>query len=163
MKVAGEVRQLDQLSSGFASVLKLVQAVVAGYAGFTNERALRDVCGMVFIDEVESHLHLSWQSRIVRLLVELFPNTTFFVTTHSALVTAQCRRGEAYSLSRDESSDTVRSELISSPGTSAFVDLLDDVFGVDVNDLKIEHVSSEDQRETKAALLEMLRERTGHG
>lgn len=157
VKVSGERRQLDQLSSGFASVLKLVQAIVAGYASFTNDRALRDVRGMVFIDEIESHMHLSWQARIVRLLVELFPNTTFFVTTHSALVTAQCRRGEAYRLQRDPDKSVVRSERIDSPGTAAFVDLLDDVFGVDVNTLKIDHSSADDQRQVKTELLEMLR------
>ena len=53
VKVAGESRRLDQLSSGFASVLKLVQAIVAGYASFTNDRALRDMRGRVFIDEIE--------------------------------------------------------------------------------------------------------------
>ena len=157
IEVSGELRQLDQLSSGFASVLKLVQTIVAGYASFTNERALRDVRGMVFIDEIESHMHLSWQARIVRLLVELFPNTTFFVTTHSALVTAQCRRGEAYRLQRDPDEGIVRSERIDSPGTAAFVDLLDDAFGVDVNTLKVDHASADDQRQVKTDLLDMLR------
>jgi len=158
VKVSGERRELDQLSSGFASVLKLVQAIVAGYASFTNERALRDVRGMVFIDEIESHMHLSWQARIVRLLVELFPNTTFYVTTHSALVTAQCRRGEAYRLQRDPDEGVVRSERIDSPGTAAFVDLLDAVFGVDVNALKVERMDPPGQADAKAALLRLIEE-----
>lgn len=158
VKVGGELRQLDQLSSGFASVLKLVQTIVAGYASFTNDRALRDVRGLVFIDEIESHMHLSWQSRIVRLLVELFPRTTFYVTTHSALVTAQCRRDEAYRLQRHPDDDVVRSERIDSPGTAAFVDLLDDVFDVDVNALKVERMDPGGQADAKAALLRLIEE-----
>ena len=156
--IAGEVRQLGQLSSGFSSVLKLVQSIVAGYAAFTNERSVREVRGMVFIDEIESHLHLSWQARIVRLLVELFPNTIFFMTTHSALVTAQCRRGEAYRLARGSEDHVVRSERIESPGTAAFVDTLDDVFGVDVNALKVERMDPQGQADVKAALLKLIEE-----
>ena len=105
-------------------MLKLVQAVVAGYAGFTNERALRDVRGMVFIDEVESHLHLSWQSRIVRLLVELFPNTTFFVMTRRVLLDANALiylfdAGSAGAPS--ERSRERLEEVLSDPDTELFV------------------------------------------
>jgi len=157
IRIGGEARQLDQSSSGFSSLLKLVQTIVAGYAAFTNDRSIADVRGRVFVDEIESHLHVSWQSRIIRLLAELFPNTTFLVTTHSALVTAQCRRGEVYLLERESEDGNVRSRLIESPGNSAFADLLDDVFGVDIDALKIENTRAEDQRESKAALLDMLR------
>lgn len=157
IRVAGETRQLDQLSSGFSSLLKLVQTIVAGYAALSDEKSLRDLKGVVFIDEIESHLHLSWQARIVRLLVDLFPNTTFFVTTHSALVTAQCRPGEAYRLERDPD-EVVRTQLIDAPGTSALADLLNDAFQVDVNKLKLEQMDPALQQKAKEALLQLVRE-----
>ncbi|WLI78241.1 AAA family ATPase [Kosakonia sp. H02] len=81
--------------------LKLVQAIVSGYSYFTNETNIQKVKGIVFIDEIESHLHLSWQANIIPLLKKLFPNTTFYITTHSSIVLAQLKEGEAYNLYRD--------------------------------------------------------------
>ncbi len=39
--------------------------------------------GMVLIDEIELHLHPSWQQKIILILRESFPNIQFIVTTHS--------------------------------------------------------------------------------
>ena len=42
--------------------------------------------GIVLIDEVELHMHPSWQRKIVPMLHKTFPNIQFIVTTHSPLV-----------------------------------------------------------------------------
>ncbi len=157
LKIADEHRQLNELSTGFAAVVKLIQTIVAGYAAFTNDTQLQQVEGFVFIDEIESHLHVTWQSHIVRLLVELFPNTTFFVTTHSPIVIAQCQPGEAYQLSRDKHG-VVRNQRIEAPGRMALVDLLDEAFGVDVNQMKLEQMSPDLQSQGKSRLLDLLRD-----
>ena len=52
---------LSELSSGFTSILKIFQAIIAGYGYFTNEAQLEQVRGFVLIDEIESHLHNEWQ------------------------------------------------------------------------------------------------------
>lgn len=39
--------------------------------------------GIVLIDEIELHLHPSWQQRVVLILRKSFPNIQFIVTTHS--------------------------------------------------------------------------------
>ena len=39
--------------------------------------------GIVLIDEVDLHLHPTWQGRIMPLLINTFPNIQFIVTTHS--------------------------------------------------------------------------------
>lgn len=44
--------------------------------------------GIVIIDEIELHLHPSWQRQIVRNLVNTFPNVQFVFTTHSAMCVA---------------------------------------------------------------------------
>lgn len=77
LKVEGAKRELSQLSSGFSSILKLVQAIVSGYGYFTNETQLQNVKGIVLIDEIESHLHLTWQVNIIPLLKNCFPIQLF--------------------------------------------------------------------------------------
>jgi predicted ATP-binding protein involved in virulence len=42
--------------------------------------------GIVIIDEVDAHLHVSWQKRIGGWLKTHFPNIQFIVTTHSPYI-----------------------------------------------------------------------------
>ncbi len=41
---------------------------------------------MMLIDEIDLHLHPSWQQRVIGDLMRTFPNTQFIVTTHSPQV-----------------------------------------------------------------------------
>ena len=157
LRIDGERRELSAMSTGFSAILKIVQAIVAGFGSLTNAVEIEHVEGMVFIDEIESHLHVGWQARVVGLLRSAFPNATFYVTTHSPLVSAQCADGEVYALVREEG-DVVRSRRISHPGNAVFVDLLRDVFGVDTNRLKLERDGADDQAESKRLLLDLVRE-----
>jgi predicted ATP-binding protein involved in virulence len=50
-----------------------------------GEEAL-NVPGIVLIDEIELHLHPSWQQRIIPDLQRTFPNVQFICTTHSPQV-----------------------------------------------------------------------------
>lgn len=42
--------------------------------------------GVVLIDEIETHLHLALQRKIMPILIHLFPNIQFIVTTHSPFI-----------------------------------------------------------------------------
>ena len=49
---------------------------------------LAEAPGIVCIDEIELHLHPSWQRKILRTLIETFPGCQFVVSTHSPQVIA---------------------------------------------------------------------------
>ena len=155
LKVQGQVTELQHLSSGFASLLKILQAIISGYANFTNELNLTRVRGLIFIDEIESHLHVKWQSSIVVLLKKLFPNTTFFIATHSPIVLSQLHSGEAYLLKRSDDG-VVRSQPIENPDKRILADVLAEVLDVNLNRLKVERMTSESQKDAKAQLLDLL-------
>jgi predicted ATP-binding protein involved in virulence len=155
VKINGEKRQLSQLSTGFASILKIIQSIIAGYGNFTNEQSLQKVKGIVLIDEIESHLHLSWQAKIIPLLKQLFPNTTFYITTHSSIVLTQLEEGEAYRLKRGDDG-VVYSEQIIAPSKAALIDVLKDAFDVDLNKMKHERMSAQQQQNAKKQLLDLL-------
>lgn len=42
--------------------------------------------GIVLIDEIDLHMHPTWQRKVLRVLRETFPNIQFIVTTHSPQV-----------------------------------------------------------------------------
>ena len=159
IKVADQKTELTELSSGFASILKIMQSIVAGYSYFTNETNIARVKGVVFIDEIESHLHTKWQATIIPTLNRLFPNTTFYITTHSAIVLSQLQHGEAYELYRDKADGVVKTELIEHPNNAAFIDLLKDAFDIDINQLKLARDNAPQQTEAKQALLSLLDEK----
>lgn len=159
IKVSDQKTELSELSSGFASILKIMQSIIAGYSYFTNETNIAHVKGVVFIDEIESHLHTKWQATIIPTLKRLFPNTTFYITTHSAIVLSQLQHGEAYELYRDKADGVVKTELIEHPNNAAFVDLLKDAFDIDINRLKLERDNAPRQAEAKQMLISLLDEK----
>lgn len=157
LKIGNQFRALDELSSGFASLVKLIQAIVAGYAHFINTPNLHEVSGIVLIDEIESHLHASWQARIIPTLKRLLPNTIFYVATHSPIVLSQLEEGEAYLLRRD-ADGVVRSSMIDSPDRRAFADVLDDALNVNLNVLKRHRMENSDQHHAKRQLLKLMQQ-----
>lgn len=56
---------------------------------------------VLLIDEVENHLHPTWQRRVIQSLLEHFPGLQIFATTHSPFVVAGLRAGQVHMLKRD--------------------------------------------------------------
>ena len=82
----------SQLSDGYKIVLVLILDLISrilelnsDVQGATPEKLLQ-VPGIVLIDEVDLHLHPSWQQRIITDLQRTFPQIQFIVTTHSPQV-----------------------------------------------------------------------------
>jgi hypothetical protein len=129
-------RPIDKLATGYIAVLKIFQEIVAGYSGWAallpdgSVPNLRELDGVVFIDEIEAHLHPRWQARIVDLLKRSFPHTTFYVTTHSPLVVRQTEPGEAIEILRDGTKVTSRS--LGSPRDWYLADVYAEGFHVDL-------------------------------
>lgn len=158
LKIENQKREISELSSGFTSILKIIQSIIAGYSYFTNELQIANVPGIILIDEIESHLHNKWQVNIIPLLKELFPKTIFFITTHSPIVISQLKSGEAYRLKRCENDGVVYAELIDYPSKVSFIDLLNDAFDVNLNRLKVQRAQEEGQQEAKQTLLKLVQQ-----
>ena len=56
---------------------------------------------ILLIDEVENHLHPTWQRRVIPALLKYFPGLQIFATTHSPFVVAGLRAGQVHMLKRD--------------------------------------------------------------
>ncbi|MFE5327221.1 AAA family ATPase [Embleya sp. NPDC056575] len=82
---------LREMSDGYRAVAALVVDVLRqvhqAYGVLTVEIQGANVVvtapGVVLIDDVDAHLHVSWQQRIGTWLKTHFPNIQFIVTTHS--------------------------------------------------------------------------------
>jgi len=81
--------KLDQLSDGVRNAVALVADIAyrcVKLNGHLKEDAPIKSEGIIMIDEVDMHLHPSWQQTIVRSLQEAFPEMQFILTTHSPQV-----------------------------------------------------------------------------
>ena len=56
---------------------------------------------ILLIDEIENHLHPTWQRRVIPALLEHFPGLQIFATTHSPFVVAGLKAGQVHMLNRD--------------------------------------------------------------
>ncbi|MFT4926609.1 MAG: hypothetical protein ACI8WB_002707, partial [Phenylobacterium sp.] len=102
---AGVELGIEALSDGYRSVLsmmlELIRQIVACYK--TSEVFSADFCqieypGVVFIDEIDVHLHPSWQRKIGHWLTQHFPRIQFIVSTHSPLVCQSAVNGSVWRL-----------------------------------------------------------------
>ncbi len=62
----------------------------------------KDKPAILLIDEIENHLHPTWQRRVIPALLEHFRGLQIFATTHSPFVVAGLRSGQVHLLERNE-------------------------------------------------------------
>jgi predicted ATP-binding protein involved in virulence len=74
----------NTLSDGFSALFMIIPEIIMRMEG--QNATGHDRQGIVLIDEIETHLHVSLQKEIMPLLIDFFPNIQFVVTTHSPFV-----------------------------------------------------------------------------
>jgi len=84
----GRSYRVDKLGEGYKTMLAVVMDLARRMAS-ANAGRLDDILAspaVVLIDEIELHLHPSWQQTVLPTLMNIFPHTQFIVTTHSPQV-----------------------------------------------------------------------------
>lgn len=100
---------VTQMSDGYRSILsltfELIRQLVRSYGeksvfqNFVRREYYIDLPGVVLIDEIDAHLHPTWQARIGEWFKEVFPKIQFIVTTHSPLICRASENGTIWRLS----------------------------------------------------------------
>lgn len=87
IKKKGQEFRFDQLSDGEKAYIAIV-ADIARKLGMTHpsQQDPLQAEGIVMIDEIDLHLHPSWQRDVIPQLTKTFPRVQFFITTHSPYV-----------------------------------------------------------------------------
>lgn len=84
VKKDGRYLTINQLSDGEKCTIALFGDLARrmALANPTLPNPL-DGQGVVLIDELDLHMHTSWQRKVMRVLKQTFPNIQFIITTHS--------------------------------------------------------------------------------
>ncbi|WP_165388145.1 AAA family ATPase [Vibrio vulnificus] len=88
------------LSSGYSSILKIYTDLLMKVE--LREMSPKELTGIVIIDEVDAHLHVSLQKKILSFLDRSYPNVQFIISTHSPFVLQSVDNAVIYDLSKLE-------------------------------------------------------------
>jgi len=92
---------------------------------------------LLFLDEVDIHLHPRWQRRILPALQKLLPNAQVFVSTHSPFVVGSVEDAYVYQLPEplhDACRDPLTADTITAVDSKAgksYQYILSEIFGID--------------------------------
>ena len=131
------VVQIEALSQGLTSLLSWIGIVVQRLYEVTPIRPDADDAmqgyALILMDEIDAHMHPSWQQQLLVKLKRLLPNVQVIATTHSPLVVAGLEVEEVTRFLRDESGTVVQVPL-DKDMTEGRADqiLTGDLFGLDL-------------------------------
>lgn len=93
------------LSSGYLAIFDIYADLLmrTEYLGVTS----KELRGVIFIDEIDAHLHVSIQRKIFPFLTNSFPGLQFIVTTHSPFVLTSVDDALIYDLTNNRESEDV--------------------------------------------------------
>lgn len=143
LKKHGEELPLSQLSDGEKCYLALVFDIIRRLTIANPTGEILKGEGIVLIDEVDLHLHPSWESTVMEKLHEVFPNIQFIVSAHSPLVASHFD-GQVYGVRNGE------------------VDILPRLHGLDYSTILMEYMGVRPENREISSLVEMYRAYTRH-
>ena len=114
----------NTMSSGYAAVLDIINDLIIRMEAQSGLRTEFDMEGIVLVDEIETHLHLELQKKILPVLTKLFPNIQFIITTHSPFILSSLDDAVIYDL---ENRTLVKDGLKNLP----YEGIVEGYFGVD--------------------------------
>lgn len=95
-----ETFDLRTLSDGFSAIINIVTELIMRME--KKHSSVYDAQGIVLIDEIETHLHIDLQKKILPFLTSFFPKIQFIVTTHSPFVLTSIKDAIVYDLEHQE-------------------------------------------------------------
>lgn len=96
----GKKFDLSTLSDGFSAAINIVTELMMRME--KQRSRFYDMQGIVLIDEIETHLHIDLQKKILPFLTSFFPKIQFIVTTHSPFVLTSIKDAVIYDLEHQE-------------------------------------------------------------
>lgn len=101
LKDIGRSYTFEQLSSGFKAIFYIYSALLMKAEKHNTQP--EELTGITIVDEIDVHLHISLQKKILPFLIKAFPKMQFIVSTHSPFViTSTDKNTVVYDLSSGE-------------------------------------------------------------
>lgn len=106
------IDRVGQMSDGYRNIIGIVSDIAYRIC-ILNPHILDCITqtpGIVLIDEIDLHLHPTWQKKIVDILKSIFPKVQFIATSHSPFIIQSMDKNEVIKLSSDDYIDHLRGD-----------------------------------------------------
>lgn len=122
----GLITPFGSLSDGFKAFVGWVGDLLGNVSEVLPATTpIRQVAGIVLVDEIDLHLHPGWQRVVVPTLAHTFPKLQFVLTSHSPLVAGTVKRENVFVTDRAED------------GTASIKQLEEKIFGRSIEQLLV--------------------------
>ena len=106
---------MDLLPDGLKSIVSWLTDVLMRMdrLQWVEDRPVTDQPLILFLDEVDIHLHPKWQRKILPVIQKLFRNAQIFVSTHSPFVVGSVQDAWVYKLDAPGEAKQTQNQLVS--------------------------------------------------
>ncbi|HRC58255.1 MAG TPA: AAA family ATPase, partial [Kofleriaceae bacterium] len=119
------------LSQGYQSVIAWISDII-GQVLLDHAAPIdaAEMQGCVLIDEIDLHLHPTWQVRLIPALKKVFPKLQFIATTHSPMMMPGLEADEIYLLTQDAEGSVLATPSHQSPALMTGSELYEAFFAI---------------------------------
>ena len=132
ISINNQLLDFEVLPDGLKSVISWVAdlAVRLDSIPWAQQRSIFDQNIILFLDEIDIHLHPKWQRRILPAVQKLLPNAQIFASTHSPFVVGSVENAWVYKLPQQGQQVKEINAIKSNPAKS-YALILNEIFDVD--------------------------------
>jgi predicted ATP-binding protein involved in virulence len=134
IKLDSVIIDIDILPDGIKSIISwlgnlLMRLEIIHWDDTTSPNIL-DKNFILFLDEIEVHLHPAWQRKILPVVQKLFKNAQIFISTHSPFVVGSVDGAWVHKLKKDGTYAVLDGEPVLSEDGKSVRRILDETFGI---------------------------------
>ena len=131
-KINGEDLDFDVLPDGLRSLISWMADLLGrvDLLKWQDNLPINEKNLILFLDEIEVHLHPAWQRKVLPVVQKLFKNSQIFISTHSPFVINSVDDAWVYKLELENGKARVADVVLSEDGLS-YQTVLREIFGID--------------------------------
>ncbi len=142
IKINNEELEFDVLPDGLKSIVSFIADLLMRLERlkWVDNREVLDRSFILFLDEIEIHLHPAWQRKILPVIQKLFKNAQIFIATHSPFVVASVNDAWVYKLEIQENGKAKLAKVEEAMAGSSYSFVLDTIFDIEDFDVETERL-----------------------
>jgi predicted ATPase len=132
LNIEGQPLELDVLPDGLKSIISWIADLFMRMdrMSLAGDNSFLERHFILFLDEIDIHLHPAWQRQILPVIQKLLPNAQIFVSTHSPFVVGSVSDAYVYKFKLEKGVSHLDRVEESKAGSSVLL-VLDEVFDID--------------------------------
>ncbi|MEQ8168732.1 MAG: AAA family ATPase [Candidatus Eremiobacterota bacterium] len=132
IKINKDELEFDLLPDGLKSIISWIAdlLILLDRVPWKDDMDILDRNLILFLDEIEVHLHPAWQRKILPVIQKLFKNAQIFIATHSPFVAGSVEHAWIYKLDIENGAGVLKERIETQAGKS-YPSIIDNIFGID--------------------------------